>query len=44
VELLTDLPAEMERIQRACSEASDAVARRYFPRGAATAWVAEAAP
>jgi len=40
-ELLADLPVEMERIQRACSEASDAVSRRYFPRSAATAWVSE---
>jgi len=42
-ELLADLPEEMERIQRACSEASDAVSRRYFPRGSATAWVSEVA-
>ena len=41
VELLEDLPAEMERIQLACSQASDDVAARFFPRGAATAWVAE---
>ena len=27
-----DLPAQMERVQRACSAASDAVSRRYFPR------------
>jgi uncharacterized alpha-E superfamily protein len=38
-ELLDDLPAEMQKIQRACSAASEAVSRRYFPRGAATAWV-----
>ena len=42
-ELLADLPAEMEHIQRACSEASDAVLRRYFPESAATPWVAEVA-
>jgi uncharacterized alpha-E superfamily protein len=42
-ELLADLPEEMERIQRACSEASDAVLRRYFPQSAATSWVAEVA-
>jgi len=40
-ELLADLPAEMERIQLACSQASDAVMRRYFPPSAVTAWVAE---
>ena len=40
-ELLADLPEEMERIQRACSAASDAVSRRYFPRGATTTWTEE---
>jgi uncharacterized alpha-E superfamily protein len=41
-EILQDLPEEMEKVQRACSSASDAVARRYFPRAATTAWVGEA--
>jgi uncharacterized alpha-E superfamily protein len=41
VDLLVDLPAEMERIQKACSEASDALSRRYFPRGAATSWISD---
>jgi uncharacterized alpha-E superfamily protein len=41
VDLLADLPTEMERIQRACSQASDDVAARFFPRGATTAWVTE---
>jgi uncharacterized alpha-E superfamily protein len=41
-DLLADLPAEMEKIQRACSQASDDVAARFFPRGATTAWVSEA--
>jgi uncharacterized alpha-E superfamily protein len=40
-ELLVDLTAEMERIQGACSLASDAVSRRYFPRRIATKWVGE---
>ena len=40
-ELLADLPTEMERIQRACSAASDAVSGRYFPRGSAQVWVGE---
>jgi uncharacterized alpha-E superfamily protein len=42
-ELLDDLPVEMERIQRACSETSDAALRRYFPRSTDGAWVAEVA-
>jgi uncharacterized alpha-E superfamily protein len=42
-ELLVDLPGEMQGIQRACSEASNAVSRRYFPRSAATAWTSEVA-
>ena len=41
-DVLRDLPAEMERVQRAISRASDAVARRYFPRAATTAWVEDA--
>jgi uncharacterized alpha-E superfamily protein len=41
-EILDDLPEEMEKVQKACSLASDAVARRYFPRAVATAWVEEA--
>jgi uncharacterized alpha-E superfamily protein len=40
-EILLDLPEEMEKVQRACSSASDAVARRYFPRAATNAWVGE---
>ena len=42
-ELLVDLPGEMEGVQRACSEASNAVSRRYFPRSAAHAWTSEVA-
>jgi hypothetical protein len=38
-EVLGDLPEEMEKIQRACSDATDALAARYFPRGATTLWV-----
>ncbi|MFN8076107.1 MAG: alpha-E domain-containing protein [Kineosporiaceae bacterium] len=40
-EVLADLPGEMEKVQRACSAASDAVARRYFPRTVTTAWLEE---
>lgn len=41
VDLLDDLSGEMERIQRACSHASDDIAARFFPRGATTSWVVE---
>jgi len=41
-EVLDDLPAAMERVQRACSRASDAIKARYFPSAAATTWVGEA--
>ena len=40
-EVMEDLPEEMEKVQRACSAASDAVARRYFPRAVTTAWIEE---
>jgi len=40
-ELLEDPAAEMDRLQRAVSAASEAVSRRYFPRGPATSWVRE---
>jgi uncharacterized alpha-E superfamily protein len=40
-EVLKDLPAEMEKVQRACSDASEAIAGRYFPRAVTTAWLEE---
>lgn len=40
-EVLADLPEEMEKVQRACSDASEAVASRYFPRAVTTAWLEE---
>jgi uncharacterized alpha-E superfamily protein len=40
-EIIDDLSEEMEEVQRACSAASDAVARRYFPRTVTTAWLEE---
>ncbi|MDT4934789.1 MAG: hypothetical protein QOK11_2681 [Pseudonocardiales bacterium] len=40
VELLEDIYHVMERVQSACSTASDAIARRYFPRGVVTSWMA----
>jgi uncharacterized alpha-E superfamily protein len=41
-EVLGDLPVEMEKVQRACSAASDAIANRYFPRLSTTHWVESA--
>ena len=38
-ELLSDVYEVMERVQGACSVASDAIAQRYFPRGVVTAWM-----
>jgi uncharacterized alpha-E superfamily protein len=37
-ELFEDLYHLMERVQSACSVASDAVTRRYFPHGVVTEW------
>ena len=39
-ELFEDVYHVMERVQSACSVASDAVSRRFFPRGVVTAWQA----
>ena len=39
-ELFEDVYHVMERVQSACSVASDAIARRYFPRGVVTEWQA----
>ena len=40
-EVLADPVAEMDRLQRAVSAASEAVAERCFPRAAARSWVRE---
>jgi uncharacterized alpha-E superfamily protein len=40
-EVLENLPEEMEAVQRACSDASEAIASRYFPRLVTTAWLEE---
>jgi len=40
-EVIADLPEEMDRVQRACTAASDVIAERYFPHGATTSWVTE---
>jgi len=42
IDVLDALPEEMERVQRACSAASDAIRMRYFPSGHVTNWVGEA--
>jgi uncharacterized alpha-E superfamily protein len=42
IDVVDDLPREMERVQRACSAASDAIRMRYFPSGLVTSWVGEA--
>ena len=39
--VLDDLPALMWQVQRAVTDAADAVARRYFPGGPAPTWVEE---
>jgi uncharacterized alpha-E superfamily protein len=40
-DVLSDLATHMDHVQRICSTASDAVSRRYFPRGRTTSWVRE---
>ncbi|MGI8882521.1 MAG: alpha-E domain-containing protein [Jatrophihabitans sp.] len=40
-EVYEDLTGHMDRVQRVCSAASDAVSQRFFPRGKATSWVRE---
>ena len=37
-ELLDDVYPVMERVQGACSVASDALGQRYFPHGVVTSW------
>jgi len=37
-DVLTDLPHEMERLQRTCAQATDAVTRSYFAGSVATSW------
>ena len=36
--VVADLPAEMERLQRTCALATEAVTRRYFAGAEATEW------
>ena len=42
VELMDALVSEMEQVQQTASKVSDAVSRRYFPKGIGTEWVPEA--
>ena len=41
-DLVEDLPELLDRLQRTCSGVGDAVATRYFHRGATISWAAEA--
>ena len=38
-EVLEELPQQMERVQRSCTSASDAIRSRYFPSGGVTTWM-----
>jgi uncharacterized alpha-E superfamily protein len=40
-DLMSELPEHMERVQKACSRASDAVSRTYFSQADELAWVGE---
>ena len=42
-DIVTDLPGEMERLQRTCAAASDAVTQRYFAHAVAMSWTGGAA-
>jgi uncharacterized alpha-E superfamily protein len=37
-DIVDDLPGEMERLQRTCAAASDAVTHRYFSHAVAMSW------
>jgi uncharacterized alpha-E superfamily protein len=39
MDILADLPEEMERVQLTCSQASDAISETYFAGAVATAWL-----
>lgn len=41
-DIMSDLPHLMAKVQIACSEASKAIAERYFPTQAKTSWIGEA--
>lgn len=42
LDVLDDLPHEMELVQRACAAASDSIRMRYFPNELVTSWRGEA--
>ncbi len=37
-DVVADLPTEMERLQRTCAQATDAISRRFFAGSEATTW------
>ncbi len=37
-DFVSELPNEMERLQRTCAMATDAISRRYFAGAEATEW------
>ena len=41
-DVLVELPAQMEVVQKAISTASEAIAERYFPSHATPTWTGEA--
>ena len=42
-DLLAELPEHLERVQAACSEASNAITVKYFAQAAGQAWTGEQA-
>jgi hypothetical protein len=40
-DLMSELPEHMERVQKAVSQASDAISRKYFNQADELAWVGE---
>jgi uncharacterized alpha-E superfamily protein len=42
IDILDDLPHEMELVQRACAAASDSIRTRYFPNELVPSWMGEA--
>ncbi|MHA7275676.1 alpha-E domain-containing protein [Arthrobacter sp. HLT1-21] len=40
-DLMAELPEHMERVQKACAQASDAISRTYFSQADELAWVGE---
>ncbi|WP_035764266.1 alpha-E domain-containing protein, partial [Arthrobacter sp. H20] len=40
-DLMAELPEHMERVQKACAKASDAISRTYFSQADELSWVGE---